>query len=220
MMTTRTTEIWVGLFVAGGLAALFMLAMRVSNLSAYSGDNGFDVTAVYEDASGLKVRSPVTMAGVTIGRVTQIRFDPLWDVLLKDGKVIKQLKTPATADVKTTPKDNNIENLTRRYVAVVTLHIQGQYDKQIPDSSDANVYTAGLLGEKYIGILPGAVTQCGEDEELSAALEGKPEPAIPSTKNCNATHFLTQGSLIRKTQGTLVLEKLIAQFIDKFSSSK
>jgi hypothetical protein len=75
MMNTRTVEIWVGVFVAAGIAALFMLAMKVSNLSAYTDDDGYEITARFDDASGLKVRSPVTMAGVTLGRVTDIRFD-------------------------------------------------------------------------------------------------------------------------------------------------
>ena len=63
MVTSRSTEIWVGLFIAAGMAALFMLAMKVSNLSSYSNGDGFDVVVIYEDASGLKIRSPVTMAG-------------------------------------------------------------------------------------------------------------------------------------------------------------
>ena len=74
-MTTRLTEIWVGIFVAAGLAALFMLAMKVSNLSSYSDDAGYEIEARFEDISGLKVRSPVTMAGVRIGRVINIGFD-------------------------------------------------------------------------------------------------------------------------------------------------
>ena len=212
MMTTRTVEIWVGLFVAAGLAALFMLAMRVSNLSSYNTGGGFDVTAVYEDSSGLKVRSPVTMAGVTIGRVTQIQFEPLWDVAVRDGKIINK-----SSDKN--PAQKSDESFSRKYVAVVTMRIENSYNNKIPDTSDANIYTAGLLGEKYVGLLPGAVTKCGEDEDLLAALEGSKAPATPK-KDCKETHFLTQGSLIRKTQGTLVLEKLIAQFIDKFSSSK
>jgi len=74
-MTSRMTEIWVGIFVAIGMAALFMLAMKVSNLSTYNSGEGFDVIARFDDASGLKVRSPVTMAGVRIGRVKDIVFD-------------------------------------------------------------------------------------------------------------------------------------------------
>lgn len=74
-MQSRTVEIWVGLFVAAGLAALFVLAMRVSNLSAFTGSGGYSINAHFENVSGLKERAPVTMAGVRIGRVTGIAFD-------------------------------------------------------------------------------------------------------------------------------------------------
>lgn len=75
MVQSRTMEIWVGIFVAAGLVALFMLAMRVSNLSAFSVDESYEVVARFENVSGLKERSPVTMAGVRIGRVNGIEFD-------------------------------------------------------------------------------------------------------------------------------------------------
>jgi phospholipid/cholesterol/gamma-HCH transport system substrate-binding protein len=76
MMHSRTVEIWVGLFIAAGLAALFMLAMQVSNLTVVNDDAGYTITARFENISGLKVRSPVTVAGVRVGRVTKIDFDP------------------------------------------------------------------------------------------------------------------------------------------------
>lgn len=176
MMTTRTTEIWVGIFVAAGLAALFMLAMKVSNLSAYTDDEGYEISARFEDASGLKVRSPVTMAGVTLGRVTDIQFD------------------------------NN------GYQAIVTMNIESRYNK-LPDGTSANIYTAGLLGEKYVGLLPGSATDPCEEEKLQAELEGR-EPDLKGLV-CKP-QYLVQGSKIKLTQGSLVLEKLIAQFVSKF----
>lgn len=75
MLQSRTVEIWVGLFVAAGLAALFMLAMQVSNLTVVTGNEGYEVTAQFENISGLKVRSPVTVAGVPVGRVVNIGFN-------------------------------------------------------------------------------------------------------------------------------------------------
>ncbi len=75
MFQSKNMEIGVGLFVAVGLAALFMLAMKVSNLALFSGDGGYDVVARFDNIGGLKVRSPVTMAGVRIGRVGGIEFD-------------------------------------------------------------------------------------------------------------------------------------------------
>ena len=75
MMNTRTVEIAVGLFIAAGLAALFMLAMKVSNLSSVTDNSGYVVRARFNSIGGLKVRAPVSMAGVTIGRVTGIDLD-------------------------------------------------------------------------------------------------------------------------------------------------
>ena len=75
MHNSKTVEIIVGLFVALGLAALFMLAMKVSNLSAFSSDGGYVITARFENIGGLKVRSPVTVAGVRVGRISNIGFD-------------------------------------------------------------------------------------------------------------------------------------------------
>lgn len=74
-MTSKRIEVTVGLFVAVGLAALLMLAMKVSNLSDLSGENGYKVKAHFDNIGGLKVRSAVTMAGVRIGRVSDIDFD-------------------------------------------------------------------------------------------------------------------------------------------------
>jgi len=68
-------EIWVGVFMALGLVALFFLAMQVSNLgTAYTGKT-FDVNARFDNIGGLKVKAPVTIAGVEVGRVTGIRYD-------------------------------------------------------------------------------------------------------------------------------------------------
>ncbi len=75
MMNTRVLEISVGAFMAAGLVALFFLAMQVSNLASISNSAGYDVTARFTNIGGLKVRSPVSMAGVRIGRVTGITYD-------------------------------------------------------------------------------------------------------------------------------------------------
>jgi len=175
-MNSRTVEIWVGIFITAGFAALFMLAMKVSNLSAYTDDNGYEITASFEDASGLKVRSPVTMAGVTLGRVTGIVFD------------------------------------NDSFKAIVKMQIDSHYNK-LPAGTSANIYTAGLLGEKYIGLLPGSASDPCEEEKLRAELEGR-EPNLKGM-DCSR-QYLKQGSAIQLTQGSLVLEKLIAQFVSKF----
>ena len=149
-MNTRKTEILVGLFIALGLAALFMLAMKASNLNIYDDETGYEISASFDDISGLKVKSAVTMSGVRIGRVSDIKFD------------------------------------SEMFEAVVKIRIDSQY-KTLPKDTSASIYTAGLLGEKYIGL------EAGGDEEN-----------------------LQQGDKLKLTQSSLVLEKLISRFVDSF----
>ena len=75
MTESRTLEIVVGAFVLLGLLALLALSMQVSNLTTFSGNNGYEVTVKFDNIGGLKVRSPVKMAGVQIGRVSSIKLD-------------------------------------------------------------------------------------------------------------------------------------------------
>ncbi|MBS7663849.1 outer membrane lipid asymmetry maintenance protein MlaD [Pseudomonas lalucatii] len=146
-MQNRTLEIGVGLFLLAGLLALLLLALRVSGLTLGSGDHTYKVYAHFNNIAGLTVRAKVTMAGVTIGKVTAIDLD-------RDsytGRVTMSL-------------DNAVDNL--------------------PADSTASILTAGLLGEKYVGI------SVGGDEEL-----------------------LADGSTIYDTQSSLVLEDLIGKFL-------
>lgn len=75
MRNTRVIEIAVGLFIAAGIAALFLLAMQVSNLSRAGSGESYTITATFENIGGLKVRSPVTVSGVRVGRVDAIDYD-------------------------------------------------------------------------------------------------------------------------------------------------
>lgn len=76
MKKQRIMEIWVGVFVAAGFAALFGLAMQVSNIPAFQTADGYQVHMRFDNIGGLRVRAPVTMAGVRVGRVSDIRLDP------------------------------------------------------------------------------------------------------------------------------------------------
>ena len=147
MMQKKSTEITVGMFVAAGIAALFMLAMKVSNLAEFSEKEGYQVVAEFENIGGLKVRSAVTMAGVRVGRVADISLDP------------------------------------ESYNARVTLNLYSEFNN-IPLDSSASIFTAGLLGEQYIGL------EAGAEEE-----------------------FLQDGDVLELTQSALVLEQVIGQFL-------
>ena len=75
MHNTKTQDTLVGLFVACGIAALFFMAMQISNLSSFKKANIYSISARFENSGGLKAKSPVSVAGVRIGRVAKISLD-------------------------------------------------------------------------------------------------------------------------------------------------
>jgi phospholipid/cholesterol/gamma-HCH transport system substrate-binding protein len=145
-MNRTILDLWVGFFVALGIAALLFLALKVGNLSSAHLSETYVLQAKFDNIGGLKVRGPVKSAGVVVGRIADIHFDP------------------AT------------------YEAVVTMNVDGRY--KFPKDTFAAIYTAGLLGEQYVGL------DVGGDEKM-----------------------LNPGETIAKTQSAVVLEKMISQFL-------
>jgi len=74
-MERTTVDLWVGTFVALGVAAMFGLALKVGNLTSNNLGETYKVSASFENIGGLKPRAPVKSAGVVIGRVENIAFD-------------------------------------------------------------------------------------------------------------------------------------------------
>ena len=75
-MKRATIDLWVGIFAALGCAAVLFLALKTANLTVGSGSNGtYSLYAEFDNIGGLKVKAPVKMAGVVVGRVTDIRLD-------------------------------------------------------------------------------------------------------------------------------------------------
>lgn len=76
MQHSSTQDTLVGLFVASGIAGLFFLSLQVSNLGSFTmNEDDYTIVARFENSGGLKVKSPVSVAGVRIGRVSDISFD-------------------------------------------------------------------------------------------------------------------------------------------------
>lgn len=145
-MERTTLDLWVGIFVVAGIAALVMLAMKVGNLGTYNVSETYQVNAYFTNIGGLKPKASIKSAGVLVGRVTDITLD------------------------------------TERYEAKVVMSLDKRY--QFPKDTFADILTAGLLGEQYIGLVPGG------DSEM-----------------------LHNGEQIKKTQSAVVLEDLIGKFI-------
>lgn len=146
-MRMRYIELAVGAFMVMGVIALVLMAFRVSGLTLDDAGETYTVKARFENLGGLTERAKVSMAGVTIGRVTRVYLDTEW------------------------------------YSAVVEMEINKSMSTLTSDTSAA-ILTAGLLGEKYIGLTVGA------EEE-----------------------YLAEGDWIEDTQSALVLEELIGRFL-------
>lgn len=152
-MRMRTVEISVGAFVLAGALALVFLAVKVSGVSLGTSGDSYVVTARFNDVAGLRPRAKVSMAGVTIGRVSRI------DVDMTYGE------------------------------AIVSLEINGKPGNLSVDTG-AQILTEGILGARYVSLLPGA-----EEETLA------------------------DGGMIENTQGALVLENLIGDLVTRLGSS-
>ena len=75
-MNRLTIDLWVGIFVAIGISALLFLSLKVGNLSGANLQQPYQLTAKFDNIGGLKIRGPVKSAGVVVGRVNDITFDP------------------------------------------------------------------------------------------------------------------------------------------------
>ncbi len=76
MMNRKVLDLWVGVFVAIGFLSLLFLALKVGNLSGSNFAETYVLQAKFDNIGGLKVRGPVKSAGVVVGRVSEIHFDP------------------------------------------------------------------------------------------------------------------------------------------------
>ena len=74
-MNRSAIDLWVGVFVVTGIAALLFLALKVGNLATFSSGQAYQVYAKFANIGGLKARAPIKSAGVVVGRVADIRFD-------------------------------------------------------------------------------------------------------------------------------------------------
>ena len=104
MLNKRIIEILVGLFMLAGIIAAFVLAFKVSGFSAYSSRDSYHVEAIFDDIGDLKVRAPITVAGVRIGEVDSIRVDSMTfkaHVGMRIDKKQNRLPSDTTAKILT-----------------------------------------------------------------------------------------------------------------------
>ncbi|MDO9385746.1 MAG: outer membrane lipid asymmetry maintenance protein MlaD [Thiobacillus sp.] len=74
-MNRTVLDLWVGLFVVAGIAALLFLALKVGSMNTVGASDSYEVAARFDNIGGLKPRAPIKSAGVVVGRVADIHFD-------------------------------------------------------------------------------------------------------------------------------------------------
>ncbi len=74
-MMSKKVELMVGLFVALGIAALLMLSYKVAKTGISGDGETYDLYAKFSNIGGLKVRSPIKVGGVVVGRISAITLD-------------------------------------------------------------------------------------------------------------------------------------------------
>ena len=142
-MNTRNLEILVGLFVAGAVAALFMLSLKVSNLASYGGEEGYVIRAQFDNIGGLKLRSPVSAGGVRVGKVTGIQYDNGAFVALVDMTIEPGYKFP---------KDTSASILTAGLLGEQVIGLDPGGDEENLETGDMIELTqSALVLEKVIG---------------------------------------------------------------------
>ncbi|WP_407331483.1 outer membrane lipid asymmetry maintenance protein MlaD [Enterovibrio sp. 27052020O] len=74
MQQNRKTEFWVGTFVIVGIVAVMLLIFQVADVKSFSRSDHYRLEAYFDNIGGLKVRSPVKVGGVVVGRVSSIQL--------------------------------------------------------------------------------------------------------------------------------------------------
>ncbi len=142
MKQTRAVELGTGLFVFLGVMALFFLTTQTTQTVAI-GDDGYTLTARFENVGGLKLRAPVAMAGVTIGRVESIEFDNVELNAVVTLRISEQYNT--------LPNDSDASILTSGLLGGQYIGLEpGGSDEYFVDQDEIDFTQSAIVLEKLI----------------------------------------------------------------------
>ncbi len=142
-MERSKNDVWVGLFVMLGLAAILFLALKSANLLNLSFQSDYRVTAKFDNVGGLKPRAAVKSAGVVVGRVESITFD---------DQSFQALVTLALESRYTFPKDSNLKILTSGLLGEQYVGIEpGADEKTLQGGDKISATQSAVVLENLIG---------------------------------------------------------------------
>ncbi len=134
----RTIEISVGAFVLAGILCLVFLAFRVSGVGVGDTSGTYLLNAKFNDVAGLRVRSKVSLAGVTIGRVAKIGVDSETSEALVTMQV--------SEDVANLPVDTGARIQTEGFLGGRYVSLIPGGEEQVLHNGDTITNTQGALG--------------------------------------------------------------------------
>ena len=142
-MNRKSTETLVGLFVLLGIGALFFLALQAANLGNFSTEPTYSLSARFDNIGGLKVRAPVRSAGVTIGRIASISFDPQTYQGVVKLEIDRKLEFP---------RDTSAKILTAGLLGDQYIGLDpGNDDRNLAPGATINQTQSALVLENLIG---------------------------------------------------------------------
>lgn len=127
-MQRSDKDMWVGLFVLIGAAALLFLALQSANLLSISFDKGYAVSAKFDNIGGLKPKAAVKSSGVVVGRVESIVFD---------DKTFQARVTLSMDKRYAFPKDSSLKILTSGLLGEQYIGIEAGADSNNLAAGDA-----------------------------------------------------------------------------------
>jgi phospholipid/cholesterol/gamma-HCH transport system substrate-binding protein len=136
-------DLWVGIFVVAGIAALVILAFKVGNMSSMGSGDTYEINANFDNIGGLKPKAAVKSAGVVVGRVEAIGFDDKSFqanvVLAMDSRV-------------TFPKDSSLKILTSGLLGEQYIGIEpGADEKNLAAGDTITATQSAVVLENLIG---------------------------------------------------------------------
>lgn len=144
MGNTVKQDTLVGLFVAIGIGALFFMAMKISNISGISDNESYTISAAFENSGGLKVKSPVVVGGVRVGRVVAISLD--------QKKFQSIVKMKIDAQYNQFPEDTTASIFTAGLLGEQYVSLEpGGMDELLVDKSMIEITQSALVLEEIIG---------------------------------------------------------------------
>lgn len=163
-MGRTTLDLWVGVFVAAGLAALLVLAFKVGNMRSINLSDAYTVTADFDNIGGLKPRAAVKSAGVVVGRVSEIAFD---------DKTYEAKVTLSLDKRYTFPKDTIAAILTSGLLGEQYIGLDaGGSDKKLANGDKIQITQSAVVLENLISNLLYSKAAGGPDKSSTPASTG------------------------------------------------